>query len=244
MEKVIHLVWRDASMPPEDFQDRLHDLMPSLVGLDVVEGLQLNIADGDVAAGSGIVPDGLRRVSTEPQPEALISLWMRSAVWMRREPVDEVILTSGLRSSSFLVSESEVLVDPDPTPVGRRSEGFAQIAMLRRPKGQGRGHWLSRWRDIHTAVAVETQSVFEYRQNLVIDRMQVSGPTVDAIVEERFPIEALVDRAVFYDAAGDPDRQRRNQFRMSASTRTFIDHATGLDVIPTSQYVFRRPGGR
>ncbi|HRD99671.1 MAG TPA: hypothetical protein PLV68_00130, partial [Ilumatobacteraceae bacterium] len=151
---------------------------------------------------------------------------------------------SRLPMSSYLVSESEVLVNPDPAPLGTRSSGFAQIAMFRRPDGQSRRHWLSRWRDHHTQVAVETQSVFEYRQNLVVDRFQIAGPVIDAIVEEGFPIEALVDRNVFYAAVGSDEQLRRNQFRMSASTRTFIDHERGLDVIPTSQYVFRRPPGR
>lgn len=244
MEKVMYLVWRPDSESSADFGARLHsDVVPALLDVDVVEGLQLNAADEHVAAGSSLVPDGLRRASVEPQPQAVISVWFRSSVWLRREPVDEIILGARMRSASYLVSESEVLVNPNQVPLGERSEGFAQIAMFRRPEGQPRDHWLSRWRDHHTRVAIETQSTFEYRQNLVVDRMQVTGPVFDAIVEEGFPHAALVDRAVFYDSVGSPERQRRNQFRMSSSTRTFIDHEHGLDVIPTSQYVYRRPPG-
>ncbi len=71
--------------------------------------------------------------------------------------------------------------------------------------------------------------------------MQDDSPTWAAIVEEDFPIEALTDRHAFYATDGDPQKLEENRGRMSASTRTFIDHAAGLDVLPTSSYLRRDP---
>lgn len=243
MEKLMFVLWRPEAMAPTDFAALLRgSLAPALVDLDPL-GVQVNVLDEAVQAGAAPVPDGLRRATETPQMEAVVSVWLHSAVPLRRAPFDDVFLSSGLRWCSFLVSESTLLVDPSPAAAGERSRGFAQVAFLRRPEGQARAHWLSRWREHHAEVAIETQSTFEYRQNLVIDRLQAAGPRVDGIVEESFPMEALTDRSAFYDAVGAPDRLARNRARMAASTRTFIDHERGLDVIPTSQYVFRRPLG-
>lgn len=243
MEKVIYVLWRPEGLSTEAFAATLHgSLAPRILELDPL-GLQLNVLDEAVEAGAALVPDGLRRRSEEAAGEALVSIWCHSAAPVRRSPFDELLLSTGLRWAGYLVSESALLVDPAPTRPGHRSRGFAQIAFLRCPEGQERSHWLSRWRDHHAQVAIETQSTFEYRQNLVVDRLQASGPRYDGIVEESFPIEALTDRGAFYDAEGDPERLDANRRRMAMSTRTFIDHERGLDVLPTSQYVYRRPPG-
>lgn len=237
----MYVLWRPAGMGSEELSALLRGALADELLLLPIAGLQVNVADSAVAAGSGLVPDGLRRAATEPQMEAVVSVWLDSAVPLRRAPVDEVIGRAGLRWAGYVVSESELLCDPAPAPAaGTRSRGFAQVAFLQRPVGQSRDHWLSRWRDHHAEVAIVTQSTFEYRQNLVIERLQAAGPAFAGIVEESFPIEALTDRAVFYDSKGDPDRLARNRQQMAASTRTFIDHERGLDVLPTSQHVLRR----
>ena len=48
------------------------------------------------------------------------------------------------------------------------------------------------------------------------------GAIWDAIVEETFPIEALTDPKVFYDA-GDDDELKANADRMLESCRRFLD---------------------
>jgi hypothetical protein len=75
----------------------------------------------------------------------------------------------------------------------------------------------------------------------VVDALHDDAPTVDAIVEESFPIAALTDWYAFYDAVGDDERFRAHVDAMVASTSTFLDHETDLDVLPTSEYVLLRP---
>jgi hypothetical protein len=52
--------------------------------------------------------------------------------------------------------------------------------------------------------AIEMQSTFGYVRNEVVRALTPDAPPWDAIVEENFPIGALHDPAVFYDAVGDP----------------------------------------
>ena len=194
------------------------------------------------AAGGAMSPNGLRRSTTDPPIAAVASVWVDSAVHHLRRPIDEVIAASGSRMAAYLVTESEPLAHRGPTPGPRsRTDGFTQVALLRRPARLTRGAWLERWHDHHTQVAIDTQSTFAYRQNLVVDALNDDAPPIDAIVEESFPVAALTDWYAFYDAPGDDERFHAHVEAMVASTETFLDHETDLDVLPTSEYVLRRP---
>lgn len=207
-------------------------------------GVQLNVLDDDVAAGSAMAPDGLRRATTEPAIAAVASVWVDSAVRYLRAPVDAVFADRGLRAVGYLVAESEPLPGRQPANgPGSRTDGFTQVAFLTRPPRLDRATWLARWHDHHTEVALTTQSTFAYRQNLVVDALHDDALAVDAIVEESFPIEALTDWYAFYDAVGDDARFSTNVDAMLASITTFIDLDADLDVLPTSQYVLRSPFG-
>lgn len=238
----MYAVWRSPVEDPEVFAERLRtSFADRLLGLPVL-GLRINVVDAPVLPGTGLIPDGLRRIAIEPQMEAVVSLWVHSATPYRFAEVAEEMLEAGVRIAGYAVVESE----PLPTPVEAaslddRGAGFTQLAFIQRNENQDADTWRSRWLDHHTAVAVEAQSTFGYRQNLVVYALQDDGPTWAAIVEEDFPIEALTDRHAFYATGGDPQTLEENRGRMSASTRAFINHADGLDVLPTSSYLRRDP---
>ncbi|MCH7523261.1 MAG: hypothetical protein IH920_05775 [Chloroflexi bacterium] len=64
-----------------------------------------------------------------------------------------------------------------------------------------------------------------------------SAPPWAAIVEEAFPIGALTDPAVFYDALDSEERLNENRRRMIESCMAFL----ALDRVeshPMSEYVF------
>jgi hypothetical protein len=65
-------------------------------------------------------------------------------------------------------------------------------------------------------------------------------PAFDGIVEELFPPEALTDLHAFFDAVGDDEKLQRNMTAMGESTDRF-GASESIDVVPTSQYVFRSP---
>ena len=56
--------------------------------------------------------------------------------------------------------------------------------------------WLDIWHNSHTRVAIDTQSTFGYRQNVVVRPLTYLAPPIDAIIEENFPPAAMSDRNV------------------------------------------------
>lgn len=152
--------------------------------------------------------------------------------------------------SAWSVTASEVLPVIEPAavaeplpPEGVRCEGMANIAFLRRPERSPRDEWLHIWLEDHTPVAIDTQSITAYTQHVVVRALTADAPEIDGIVEEVFPIAAVTDLGVFFDAPGDEGRMTENMRAMSASTARFFDDGT-VDAVPTGRYVMevRRPG--
>lgn len=231
MEKVIYLVWRKPDAEPETFEGRLRITAARALLAAGARGLRLNVADAAVAPAVG-----LRQTYLKPPPDALVQIWVDSAIAALRAPMDAAVAAQASRSAAYLVTESQPLRNAlHPPRANERTEGFSQIALLRRPPRLGYEAWLDTWHNFHTPVARETQSHFEYVQNVVVRPLTAEAPPLDAVVEECFPAAAMTDPYVFFDAPGDETKFRRNLERMMDSVHRFIDLAT-IDVIPTSQY--------
>jgi hypothetical protein len=123
--------------------------------------------------------------------------------------------------------------------VGARTDGLANVALLRRPQDLDEQTWLTRWHVDHTPVAIATQDTFGYVQNTVVRPLTDGAPRIDAIVEELFPLAAVADLHAFFGAADDADLSDRMQ-RMLASTGAF-GADRDVDTVPTSRYVLRSP---
>lgn len=232
MEKVVYLVWKTAAQPAADFHAALRSL-PSALAIAGARRGKVNLADDDVAKAIG-----LRQVCLKPQPDALVQAWVDSAIAKLRAPVDAAVARAGERFAAYLVTESQPTVNTKhPPQPGRRTFGFAQVALLRRPPSLAYADWLDTWHNSHTQVAIETQSTFEYVQNVVARPLTAEAPAIDAIVEESFPPEAMTDFKAFFDAPGDEPKFKANFMRMLQSVARFIEPGR-IDVIPTSQYVF------
>ncbi|KUH75071.1 hypothetical protein AU184_07710 [Mycolicibacterium novocastrense] len=206
-------------------------VVPDLLSLGT-PGVAVNVRDG-------VVRDSLMTLTTlDPPVVGFVSLWTQQsygdqvtdAVARLRQEADDV--------AAYLVTESVPLAPPDTAP-GERSEGFANVALLRRPADLDEATWLTRWHIDHTPVAIETQSTFGYTQNAVVRALTPGAPPVSAIVEELFPSAALSDLHAFFGAADD-DELRRRMERMVASTSAFGANRD-VDTVPTSRYVYRTP---
>ena len=231
MEKLIYILWRDPAATPDAYAQRLRSELGAGLRNAGALALKINVADSAVEPAAG-----LRQMHTLPQADAFINLWVDSAIAKLRRPFDDIIAAHSLRYAAYLVSESQPLRNlRRPAQAGERTDGFAQMALLRRPAALGYEEWLDIWHNSHTTVAVETQSNFEYIQNLVIRRLTPDGPAYDAIVEECFPAAAMTDPYTFFDAPGDEAKFQHNLKRMMDSVQRFIDMEQ-LDVVPTSQY--------
>lgn len=230
MEKVIYLLWKPAAADMAGWGRQLRELLPSALRDAGVHAARLNLDDGDVAAAGA-----LRQKLLQDQPQALLQVWVNSAIASLRAPVDALVTEHAARWAGYLVTESQPLRNTrHPARAGQRTEGFAQMALLRRPLRLTAEAWLTHWHSVQTPVAIETQDSFEYVQNVVVRALSADAPLFDAIVEECFPADAMTDPQAFFDARGDEQKFQRNLQRMMDSVAGFLD--LPIDCIPTSQY--------
>lgn len=234
MEKVVYVVWRDSATSPVAFRERLRNGVADKLLTLGARGVQVNVADDAVQPAAG-----LRQVRTRPQMEGLVSVWMDSAIEQFRKPFDEAIEAATARIAGYLVTDSNPIRNTRfPAKPGERTEGFSQLAFLKRPPRLTHEAWLDVWHNHHTRVAIDTQDNFQYVQNVVVRPLTYGAPAFDAIVEECFPAMAMTDPGAFFDAVGDEEKLKRNVRAMMDSCHRFIDFDK-IDVLPTSQYVVK-----
>jgi hypothetical protein len=231
MEKLIYAFWRGEESA-DSLRDRFVAQAASTIRALGAERLQISVADfADLA---GTLPN-FAIASTQPRPDGIVCFWLTTA-W-RREPVESVLRKSFARIAGYVVAESTILPNVEhQAREGERTFGFSQVTFLQVPPRLTAGEWRRIWFEEHTAVAIDTQANFRYVQNVVVMPLAADCPPFAGIVEECFPIEAMRDPAVFFDAVGNPERFRRHTKLMQQSSAKFID-LDRLDVIATSEYL-------
>lgn len=231
MEKLIYAFWR-GDAPAVSLRDRfLGELAPQLRDLGA-ERLQFNVSDFPDMTGT---LDNFSIASLQPRPDGIVSFWLSSA-W-RREPVERALRESFARIAGYAVAESTILRNFERRgAAGERTPGSSQVTFLQVPPRLSSLEWRRIWSEAHTSVAIETQANFRYVQNVVTLPLAADCPPFGGIVEECFPMEAMRDPQVFFDAPGDAAELQRRALRMQHSCAKFIDFDR-LDVIATSEYV-------
>lgn len=204
----------------------------ALLDLDL-PGVTLNLTDAAVR-------DSLIAMRTlDPPVVGFASLWTQQYYGPQTQAALELLRAEADRADAYLVTESVPLPPPSAPSAGERTPGLANVALLRRPAAMDEATWLRRWHQDHTPVAIATQSTVGYVQNYVVRPLTGGAPTVSAIVEELFPIEAVSSLHAFFGAADDAELSDR-MARMVASTSAF-GATENLDTVPTGRYVFRDP---
>jgi len=234
MEKLLYPLWKSPSLDGDEFRERLlRQLAPKLAELDGVHALRVCVADSAVEAGKA------RRIESHaPLPDAMLSLWVDFAgVAAHWEPL---IAAQVARWTAYLVVEAEPLVNQraHPSQPGERMYGMCHVVFMSPPPELDYEQWLAIWKDSHTQIAIDTQSTFGYRQNLVVRRLSENTPPCHAVVEENFPPEAMTSDHAFYGTAGDDALLRQHMKAMMESCARFIDF-TQIDVIPMSEYLVK-----
>jgi hypothetical protein len=231
VEKLAYVVWKRGDEADAAFARRLlQEVAPQLRSR--AEKLRISVVDDAVAAGVK-----LRIGKGDPPQAGLVSFWLEQSQ-ERAEP--EAILAAACgRSAGYLVVESRPLVNRTQRAArGGRTPGFALVSCIEPKDGLSREEFVRLWYEVQRDTAIETQSTFGYVRNEVVRALTPGAPHWAAIVEENFPLGALTDPAVFYDAPGDPERLQRNQERMFRAVQGFL----ALDRIeshPMSEYDFR-----
>jgi hypothetical protein len=230
MEKLMYPLWNVPGQAPEVLRERLlGPVGDALFAAGGLRGLRLGIVDAEVAAAAV-----LRQVNSKPPIDAILSLWVDTSVW--RERYERLFAPEVARFTAYLVTESEPLVAGARAPQdGSRAEGMSQVVFLQRPPRLAVEDWIRIWQGSHTQVAIDTQSTFGYRQNVIVRALSYAAPHYDAIVEENFPAAAMSSQQAFYAAVGDEAKYRANLKAMIDSCTRFIDFDR-IDVIPTSEY--------
>ena len=235
MGKWMAQLWAGSGLDVGEWQATLRRMLPPLLLDAGATQVRLNLPDAAVAAG-----EGLKQSSGGALLDAFLQVWGDVGQWSDGGLLGSLLgaMLGGqcVRWAGWQVEERVVIDDgARRSAVGERSEGWAQMAVLRRPPDMAYADWLEAWQGRHTAVAVETQSTFGYVQNRVTGHWPGAADDIVAIVEECFPMAALTDPLVFFAAEGEPDRFRANLARMMESCHRFIVPGT-IDVMPTSQY--------
>ncbi len=201
--------------------ERLHQRLASAG----VRRLQVNLDDADVAPAMRIAT-GTEHIG------AIVTVWSDADV-----EVTEALAAATTRLTGWEVDE-RLPIPPPETPHGLRADALANVAVLKRPDGLRRDEWLHRWLVDHTPIAIATQATFGYVQNIVTRPVTAHQPRrVDALVEELFPSEGMVDMHAFYGSGGDDAELNDRLTRLMASVaRIGFDH--DIDLVPGSRYVY------
>jgi hypothetical protein len=188
--------------------------------------LQVNLDDEHV-------PDEVLRLQTFEQPvTGLVAVWTDGSV----EHVVDAVGPYADRVAGWEVEE-RLPLEPPAVPAGQRTDGLAQVALLRVPAGMAYDDWLAHWQGPHTQIAIDTQATFGYVQNRVVRPLTEDTPHVDAVVEELFPTEAMHDIHAYYGSGGDQaELDRRMTLLMDSVSTMGADQ--DLDLVATSRYVF------
>jgi hypothetical protein len=232
MEKMIYAVWKHEAESQTDFREKLlGEVSQGLLALGVLK-LLVSVVDEDVAPS-----DPLRIIATRPSAEGIISMWVDTS--NNRKPLEEVIEGVVVRMAGYLVTESMPIVNKKYSVLdGERVPGMNSVVFLQKPARLGYEYWLETWLGSHTQIAIDTQSTFGYKQNVIVRPLTYAAPPYHAIVEENFPEEAMTDNQAFYDAKGDEEKCSKHEQAMIESCARFIDFEK-LDRILMSEYVVK-----
>jgi hypothetical protein len=233
MEKLVYVVWKDPAVSDEEFQRAL--VGPLAAHLRELGAARLKVCAVDDAVAAGA---GLRIGRMDPPKAGLVSFWLEQS--QERAPHERAIADHAAKAAGYLVVESRPIVNTTQlAPAGERTPGFSFVSCIRPRAGLSHDEFIRLWYEVQRDTAIETQSTFSYVRNEIVRPLTPDAPPWAAIVEEGFPIGALDDPMVFYDARGSAERLAAHQKRMFEAVQTFL----ALDVIechPMSEYVFER----
>ena len=245
MEKIACVLWKPAGVADDVFGKSLRAAAPELSRLGAVS-LRVNVVDEHVAAGAAV-----RVGKMDPPKAGFVTFWLDEADALqvsRSEPkaseghragaLLDALAAQASRVAAYLVVESIPLKNTTHlAPPGERTPGFNAVTGIVPKDGLTYEEFIHRWHTEHRKVALETQSTFAYVRNEIVRALTPDAPKWAAVVEESFPIEALTDQAVWYAAAGSPEKLERHRRRMIESCLAFLA-LDRVDSHPMSEYVF------
>ncbi|MSO38149.1 MAG: hypothetical protein EXQ69_07855 [Acidimicrobiia bacterium] len=213
----------------------LDKIAPALIALEP-RGLSMQIDDDD-----SDVPVPLPAPADEPQPGALVSIWLDR--YDDRAPYEAVLRSVSDDIAGYLVTES-LYTDyggnqwspPRNWENGERSPGVVMVTLLRKPTKMADDDWFAHWHDVQSPVSEAMQPRTCYRRNTIARSITPNAPNLRGIVEEAWPsAEHITDPALFYNAK-TPEEVNANLTSMLGSVTAFLD-LSELRSFTTSEYL-------
>lgn len=224
MQKLFYLLRDAATADGDALRTAIIEKAVPAIRASGASGITVFAADRDVAAGRPV-----RQI--DPPIRAMVSFWLEDAA--DRAPAEAALRALVKSIAGYLVVESRPLVHA--TPRGQRTPGMKQISCVTKRADLSQEDFIRIWHEDHRKVAIETQSTFGYVRNEIFRPVTEGAPMQwTAIVEESFPVEALNDPHVFYDAKSEAEYQA-NFKRMMESCGRFLDHGP-IEVTYVSEY--------
>ena len=210
MEKLVYLLFESPDTEGAAIRAALTEAAAPALREAGAREITLDVHDEHTASGQPMR-------QSDPPIRAMVSLWMDAAD--DRARVEDVLAKHARAIAGYLVVESRPILHRPPK--GERAPGMNQITCLSKLPELTMDEFYRIWLNDHKQVAIETQSTVGYVRNIISRKLTEFGPDWTAIVEESFPIEALTDPKVFYDAKSDEELEA-NLDRMMSSCRRFL----------------------
>lgn len=226
MQKLFYLLFDDGAVDGTKLRESLCQAVVPIMQSVGASEISVFGSDADVEAGSPV-----RNV--EPPIRAMVSFWLKDIA--DRGPVEEALARRARGSAGYLVEESRPMSHGRTR--GRRSKGMKQITCFAKRADLSHEEFIRIWHGDHCQVAIETQASFGYVRNEILRALTPDAPSHwSGIVEESFPIEALEDPLVFFDAR-TRDQYDANVKRMLESCGRFLNFDS-LEVTFVSEYYY------
>lgn len=215
MEKLVYLLWRDASEDAEVFARRLvASAGPKLVA-EGARSVSVNAADAQADLGRTVpIRD------SAPAFAGVVSFWLGCVD--DRPAYEPVLRDSAERVAGYLVTESVPRdFDRRTWPNGVRSPGVKLISVFEQPARLTREAFIERWHGSHTPLSLEIHPLWRYVRNVVARPLSADAPNFAGIVEEHVrELADLTDPARFY---GGKENMAANMRRVLDDARSFLD---------------------
>ncbi len=224
MQKLFYLLFDEAGADGDALRDALCERAVPAMQASGAKDVAVFATDSDVAAGRPV-----RQVN--PPIRAMVSFWLEDAG--DRGPSEEALSALVPSLAGYLVVESRPMVHD--MPLGKRAEGMKQISCVTKRADISQEEFISIWHHDHRQVAIDTQSTFGYVRNEIFRSLTPGAPDQwTAFVEESFPMGALTDQHVFYDAKDQAEYEKNFKIMMDSCAR-FLDHRA-IEVTYVSEY--------
>jgi len=215
MEKLVYLLWRDASEDADVFARRLvASAGPKLVA-EGARSVSVNAADAQADLGRTVpIRD------SAPAFAGVVSFWLGCVD--DRPAYEPILRDSAARVAGYLVTESVPRdFDRRTWPNGVRSPGVKLISVFEQPARLTREEFIERWHGSHTPLSLEVHPLWRYVRNVVARPLTPGAPSFAGIVEEHVrELADLTDPTRFY---GGKENMAANMRRVLDDARSFLD---------------------